>query len=211
MSAISRFLLFLCLGFVWRISAQTTSDLGAHIDILHTSIALQFDWENRQASGETTISLRLLAPARSFSLAASELEIKSVQTTDSQNLAFDYKPGSTQIGIQLGRECSAGETLSVVIAYNTLHHNNSDPNAPGGSFGKGLRFFSPTAVNPVKRKQVWSQGELQNNSYWFPCSPHISDLHTSEFVATVDSGLTVVSNGKLVDMSVAPGGQRTFH
>ncbi len=211
MPATSRFLLFLCLGFVWRISAQTTFDSGVQVDILHTSIALQFDWENRQASGKAAITLRLSVPAHSFSLAASELDIKSVQTVDGQGLTYDYKPGSTQIGIQLDREYAAGETLSVVIAYNTLHHNDSDPNATGGSFGKGLRFFSPTAVNPVKRKQVWSQGELQNNSYWFPCSPHISDLHTSEFVATVDSGLTVVSNGKLVDVSVAAGGKRTFH
>ena len=207
MPARSRFLLFISLCFVLPLSAQTAPD----IDILHTKIDLQFDWKKRQASGEATITLRLLTPARTISLAADELEVKSVQTADGQSLAFDYQPGSTQLAIQLGRAYAAEETLMVLISYNTLHHNDPDPNALGGSFGKGLRFFSPTAVNPVKRKQVWSQGELQNNACWFPCTRNISDLHTSEFIATVDAELTVISNGKLVETSDVSDGKRRFH
>nr|WP_290935183.1 hypothetical protein [Haliscomenobacter sp.] len=34
-----------------------------------------------------------------------------------------------------------GEKLDLIITYETRHHNEPDPNALGGSFGKGIRFF----------------------------------------------------------------------
>ncbi|MCC6282428.1 MAG: HEAT repeat domain-containing protein [Saprospiraceae bacterium] len=211
MPAISRLLLFPFFAAVLRLSAQITPEIGVNIDILHTKITLQFDWEKRQALGETTIVVRLTAPVRSIALAADDLDIKSVTTGDGQNLDFNFKPEKAQLDIQTGREYPAGEVLTFTITYKTMHHNDPDPNALGGSFGKGLRFFSPSAVNPIKRRQIWSQGELQNNSSWFPCTHNISDLHTTEFIATVDSGLTVISNGIRVAVTDAPGGKRTFH
>lgn len=195
---------------VARLSAQTLPAYGSNIDVIHTRITLQFNWATKQAYGETTLELRFTSPARSFVLAASDLGIKSVKKADGQALTFTYAADKQKLEIQLDKAYATDEALAVVVAYETQHHNDPDPNAPGGSFGKGLRFFQPTSVNPVKRRQIWSQGELQGNSFWFPCTHNMDDLRTTEFVATVDKDLTVVSNGKLVQITDAPNGQHSF-
>ncbi|MBY0308694.1 MAG: M1 family metallopeptidase, partial [Phycisphaerales bacterium] len=46
---------------------------------------------------------------------------------------------------------------------------------------------------------VYSQGEADYNSYWFPCHDYPNDKLTTEITVTVDSAYDVVSNGRLVD------------
>lgn len=205
------FHIFLCWLISYRLFAQNPPEIGANIDVVHTKIALEFDWNARQAFGETAVRVRFTTPARSFALAANDLAVKTVQIGAGQPLAFQNDSIHNSLSIQLDRVYQPEEEQTFTIQYHTRHHNDSDPNAPGGSFGAGLRFFYPTAVNPVKRRQIWSQGELQNNSYWFPCTHSLSDLHTTELLATVDSGLEVVSNGRLVQETDAGNGRRIFH
>ena len=52
---------------------------------------------------------------------------------------------------------------------------------------KGLYFISPSAIFPNKPYQVWSQGEGEDNRYWFPCYDYPNDMATSEMYVTVES------------------------
>ena len=191
--------------------AQNSLPTTSPIDIDHYKIELQFDWTKKQANAEVTISMAFTQAARSIQLAAHDLLIQSVHTATKRELAFALDTLAHRLNVSLDKNYQPGEKLDLSIAYRTLHHNEPDPNAIGGSFGKGIRFFQPTQANPIKRKQLWSQSELQNTAYWLPCSPNWADLSTTEFIATLEPGLSFVANGILVEKKEQADGKMIFH
>ncbi|WP_421797682.1 M1 family aminopeptidase [Haliscomenobacter sp.] len=190
---------------------QNTLPTTSPIDISHYKIELQFDWTKKQASADVIISLAFTQAARSIQLAAHDLLIQSVHTAAKKELTFTLDTLAHRLNVSLDKNYQPGEKLELSIAYTTRHHNEPDPNAIGGSFGKGIRFFQPTQANPIKRKQLWSQSELQNTAYWLPCSPNWADLSTTEFIATLEPGLTFVANGTLLEKKANVDGSVTFH
>src|SRR5690606_3349939 len=58
--------------------------------------------------------------------------------------------------------------------------------------------------------QLHTQGQPESNRYWFPCHDFPNERLSTEIIATVPAGYTVISNGKLVGKS-SSGGQETFH
>lgn len=191
--------------------AQNTLPTTSPIDISHYKIELQFDWTKKQASADVIISLAFTQAAHSIQLAAHDLLIQSVHTAAKKELTFTLDTLAHRLNVSLDKNYQPGEKLELSIAYKTQHHNEPDPNAIGGSFGKGIRFFQPTQANHIKRKQLWSQSELQNTAYWLPCSPNWADLSTTEFIATLESGLTFVANGTLLEKKENVDGRVTFH
>lgn len=183
------------------------------IDIKHIAIDLRFDWQKKQAYGTATVTLAPFNPAERITLDAGMLTIKSISLPSGTPLKFNYDGGDRNDGLEilLDRTYQAGEDLTVRIDYHTNWINSSDPNNLWGSFGKGLRFLGPTSTDPKKRKQIWSFGEPEMNRYWFPGYDSPNDFRTTEFTATVDGNLTVISNGTLVENKSNADGSRTFH
>jgi aminopeptidase N len=202
-------------GLLFTINSSAQNDkstkASSPVDVLHYAINLQLDWQKKQATGTVSISLKFKQSAKSFSLAASSLLIRSVCTANKQVIDFVYDSAKNDLTLLLNKTYHTGDTLQCIIAYQTQYSNEPDPNLPGGSFGKGIRFFQPTVANPIKRKQAWSQSEMQHAAYWFPCNTDISDLSTTEFTATVNKKLTVISNGTLIEKKESAGQTNTFH
>ncbi len=193
--------------------ANTINKQTATVDVKHIGLQLKFDWKKKQAFGTAAIKLSTTQSTSLIHLDAGNLTIHSIKLADSTALSMNYNGGDTDDGlhINLNREYAPSEELTIFINYHTNHINQPDPNFPGGSFGKGLRFFSPTTVNPTRRKQVWSQGEVENNKYWFPCNESPDDLRTTELIVTVENNLTVISNGILLSDKKNADSTRTFH
>lgn len=184
-----------------------------NIDVVHSKLHLHFDWHKKQAKGVATIKLNVLNPSNYIQLDAGFLTINSIQLSNKTNLKFVYDGKDSNLGllIQLDKTYAAGSEIEIEIDYHTNYINESDPNNLGGSYGKGIRFFQPTKSNPIKRKQLWSNGEPEGNKYWYPCIESLSDLRTTELIATVDTNLTVISNGKLTETKLDRNGTKTFH
>ncbi|MBK8428114.1 MAG: HEAT repeat domain-containing protein [Lewinellaceae bacterium] len=217
------FTLLLLLADPGRISAQQPDSLQkmppAHdirpqtMDIQHIALDLRFDWAKKQAYGLATIRLSPLKAMDKITLDAGFLTINSVKTANGTPLKFEYDGGDQNDGlkIRLDRKYAPGETLAVQIDYRTNYLNESDPNNLWGSYGKGIRFFAPTSTEPRKRRQIWSMGEPESNRYWFPGYDAPQDFRSTEFSATVDKKLTVLSNGHLVGTKENADGTHTFH
>lgn len=193
------------------LAQNASSATASPIDISHYKIKLQFDWAKKQAKGEVAISLVFTQATQSIELAANDLLIHSVHSGSKKEIVFKVDTLVNSLVLSLQKNYQPGEKLDLIIAYETRHHNEPDPNALGGSFGKGIRFFQATRANPIKRKQLWSQSELQNTAYWLPCSHDLTDLSTTEFIATVESGLTFVTNGTLLERKENVDGTVTFY
>jgi len=63
---------------------------------------------------------------------------------------------------------------------------------------KGMYFLEPDEGYPGRPRQIWTQGQAEDTRYWLPSFDFPNQKLTTELIATVPSGLTVVSNGELV-------------
>ncbi len=183
------------------------------VDIKHLAIDVRFDWDKEQVIGTTTVNLAPFKELNKFSLDAAQMTIKSVTFPNGTALKFSYdgKKENDNLEILLDRRYKRGEDLSVKIDYVTNYVNKADADTAIGSFGRGVRFIKPTADNPNKPRQIWSQGETEFNRYWFPSYDSPNDFRTTELRATVQKPFTVVSNGKLIDTKDNGDNTRTFY
>ncbi|MGI8788646.1 MAG: M1 family aminopeptidase [Pyrinomonadaceae bacterium] len=184
------------------------------VDIKNVSIDLRFDWDKEQAFGNTIVTLAPFEDLNKFSLDAAGMTINSVTLANGTELKFNYdgKKQNDNLEITLDRIYKRGEDLLVKIDYRTNYVNKIDDTETAiGSFGRGLRFIKPTANEPNKPRQIWSQGETEFNRYWFPSYDSPNDFRTSELRATVEKPYMVVSNGKLLDIKDNGDNTRTYH
>lgn len=183
------------------------------IDLRHIHLELAFDWTQQRASGTAALTFAMRKTGQVIALDAGQLTIQAVRLQKGGALTYQYDGGDQNDGLQitLDRRYRAGEVLTLEIDYHTNWVNATDPDNLWGSYGKGLRFFRPSTTEPRKRRQLWSVGEPEANRYWFPSYDAPNDLRSFELIATVDTPLIVLSNGKLIETSNQPGGKRRFH
>jgi aminopeptidase N len=156
------------LTFIWLCQYTT---LAQTIDTKHLFLNLNFDWHKKQVSGIAEITFNTDEDSDQVHLDAAFMTIQSI-TLNEQLVNFEYQSNDApkNLKVQLDRIYNPSEVIKLIIEYHSNYENRSDPQSIGGSFGKGLRFFQPTTTTPMKRKQIWSNGEPANNKYWFPCN-----------------------------------------
>lgn len=177
-------------------------------DTRHIALNLRFDWEREQVMGTETIVLApLISNLGRIDLDAANMTFGSVKLNSGTPLKYETDAANQKLRITLDRPYQPSQELTLSIEYRT----NGAQNRIIGLTGGGIRFIKPTADEPSRPKQIWSQGESEYNHYWFPCYDHPNDFFTSELTATVEKPLSVVSNGKLLQTKENKDGTRTFH
>ena len=167
-------------------------------DLIHQRIELSnFDWDSTSFDGKvaTTLVARRALDAVILD-AGAKLVLKSVTRVGGATLRTE-RHGDTLV-VFLARPVAFGDTVRFTITYHGVVES-----------GRGLTFISPEG-RPHRPRQIWSQGEDDNNHLWFPTYDFPNDKMTWEVVATVPKGMTAVSNGRLVSDVVARDGSRTL-
>ena len=177
-------------------------------DTRHISLNLTFNWEREQVIGtETIVMAPLISNLTRIDLDAANMTFSSVKLSSGTALKYDTDVPNQKVRITLDQPYQPAQELTLSIEYRT----NGSQDRIVGLTGGGIRFIKPTADDPGRPKQIWSQGESEYNHYWFPCYDHPNDFFTSELTATVEKPLSVVSNGKLTQTKENRDGTRTFH
>ncbi len=178
-------------------------------DTRHIKLDLRFDWLKEQALGTATITFApLLKDTREVEFDATNMTIQTVKLAAGQTLNFAPDAKAGKLRVALDRVYQPSDELTMAITYNTVGVIN-DKGILG--FGQGLTFIKPTADDPKRPMQIWSQGESEYNSTWFPHFDHPNDFTTTEMIATVDPKYTVISNGSLLGKKDNADGTRTWH
>jgi aminopeptidase N len=178
-------------------------------DTRNISLNLHFDWEKEQAIGTATITFApLVTNLRQVEFDAANMTFNSVKLSNGTTLQYEVNAPGEKLLVKLDHPYQPTDVLTVTIDY----HTNGYAKGSGlQGYGKGLTYIKPTADDPTRPRQIWSQGESEYNHYWFPCYDHPNDFTTSELIATVQKPLIVISNGKLVETKENTDGTRTFH
>lgn len=179
-------------------------------DLLHTRLDLSFNWEKEQVIGKATLKLTpLFRPSNELVLDAKGFEFKSIKTASGKDLSYDYGGEQQRVTIALDREYKRGEEYTIVIDYVAT------PEQSGGSAAitsdKGLFFINPRGEEGDKPRQIWTQGETENNSRWFPTIDKPNERTTQEMFVTVEEDMEVLSNGSLISNEVNGDGTRTVY
>ena len=74
---------------------------------------------------------------------------------------------------------------------------------------KGLYFINADGKDPEKPKQIWTQGETEASSCWFPTIDSPNEKATQEIYITVDKKYLTLSNGTLIYATQNQDGTRT--
>lgn len=176
-------------------------------NLLHTKLDIRFDWEKEQVIGKANLRLtpyfyptdELLLDAKGFifnkiSFAGGKEDLK-------------YKYNGEQITIQLGKTYARKDTFEIFIDYVAT------PRASGGSAAitsdKGLFFINPKGKEEGKPQQIWTQGETEHNSRWFPTIDKPNERCTQEIYITVEDKYRTLSNGLLTSSTKNADGTRT--
>ncbi|MBI4416868.1 MAG: HEAT repeat domain-containing protein [Euryarchaeota archaeon] len=163
--------------------------------VKHIRLDLGLDLAKRTIAGTSTLTLTPINDGlRAVDLDAVDLTIRGVRG-EGKALPFDHRDGL--LTVKLPRAYKAGEEFTLAVRY-------------AGKPRKGLFFIGPDKDYPKKEPQVWTQGEAEDNKFWFPCYEAPNDRMTSDVLLTVPKGWVAVSNGRLVALREANGG-RLFH
>jgi aminopeptidase N len=178
-------------------------------DMRHVALDLRFDWDKEQTFGTAALTLApLVENFRKVELDAGAMLVNSVKA-DGKDLKFGYDEPKSLLTVELDRVYKIGEPLTLTVDYRTK--GGVIENTLGFGGGGGLKFIKPTPDNPKRRRNIWTQGESDYNRFWFPSYDSPNDFRTSELTATVEKGMFVVSNGKLVARRENKDGTETFH
>lgn len=201
-------------------------------DIIHTKLEVNFNWEKSQLNGKATITARpYFYPTNMLYLNARGMDIKSVKVSELNPIPAvvpkgkkateatenwmvsnsSYKYENDSIKINLGREFTANEKYKVEIEYVSKPNELKKGGSSAISDDKGLYFINPKGEDPNKMPQIWTQGETQSNSAWFPTVDSPNEKMTDEIYMTVDNKYTTLSNGLLIDSRNNADGSRTDH
>lgn len=177
-------------------------------DHLHMRLTLDFpDMGEPRVAGVEELTLKVIGTAREeLDLDCKGPKVKKV-TIGGEETKFEQS--KTELSIHLPKAMAVDEEFTVTITYEAEFAKNK---------GDGLTWLkplepkegdeiSPTQLSP----QVYSQGEAESNSTWFPCHDFPNERLTTELIVTVEDGYEVLSNGALVAKESAGEGRTRFH
>ena len=182
-------------------------------DILHTDLDLEFDWKNQIVIGKAKIQAKpYFTPERVLVLDAKDFEVGAISlivADSSQKLSYRYD--EKRISVFLPHEFTSKDTFEVEINYKAFPERNSGEGSAAITDTKGLYFIDPLDTVPRKPTMIWTQGETEHNSKWFPTIDKPNERFTHSIRLTVPDTMVSVSNGKLVKQENLGNGLRKDH
>ncbi|AMJ65250.1 M1 family aminopeptidase [Hymenobacter sp. PAMC 26628] len=181
-------------------------------DLVHTKLAVKFDYAKRYLYGQAWVTLKPHGYATdSLRLDAKGMDIKAVALmsgTQQTPLKFTYTD-QNNLYISLGRSFKPGEAYTVYLDYIAKPNELKVKGSAAITDAKGLYFINPDSTTKGKPVQVWTQGETEGSSAWFPTIDRPNQKSTEEIAMTVPSKYVTLSNGQLVSQTPAGPGLRT--
>jgi aminopeptidase N len=164
-------------------------------DLQHSKISLRFDLEQKKVLGDVTHSLIILRDGTMKIVFDSVgLTIHSVTLNKS---AAKFETTADKLIIPLSAPAKAGDKFDIAIQYE-------------GKPSKGLYFILPDKDYPDRPNQIWSQGESEDTRYYLPTYDYPNDRLTTETILTVPASWMTVANGKLISVTEAGKGLKTW-
>ena len=180
-------------------------------DLVHTKLDVHFDYTNQFLNGKEWVTLKPhFYPTDSLRLDAKGMDIKQVSLVNgSQLIPLKYTYDDHSILIKLDRNYLAKEQYTVYLDYTAKPNLLKVQGSAAINDAKGLYFINPDELAPNKPRQIWTQGETEASSAWFPTIDRPNQKTTAEISMTVLDNYVSLSNGALSNQQKNSDGTRT--
>lgn len=176
-------------------------------DLLHTELAVSFDWKKRYLNGKATLDLKpLFYEQESLVLDAKGMDIHSLKV-EGAKVEFEYD--GWEILIPFNRTYSRKDTIQVIIDYTAKPYEREAGGSEAIEENRGLYFINADGSDPNKPQQIWTQGETEASSGWFPTIDIPNERSTQKMRITVQDKFKTLSNGLLTEQIKEANGKRT--
>ena len=178
------------------------------VDLVHTKLEVAFDWPNSKLLGKATITMKPhFYSTDTVTLDAKAMDINSV-SLNGKNLPFTYDD-QLHLRIKLDKVYKKEEKFTLLIDYISKPEERETSGSAAITSDKGLYFINPTGEDRDKVPQIWTQGETESNSVWFPTIDAPNAKTSQEIYITVEDKFLTLSNGKLISSKKNSNGTRT--
>ncbi|MBP6576214.1 MAG: M1 family peptidase [Chryseobacterium sp.] len=182
-------------------------------ELKHTKLKVNFDYQKEQMNGEEWLT------ASPFFYATNELvldakgmlihEVALDKNGSKSPLKFDYK--NDVLKITLDKTYQKNQDYTVYIKYTARPNEVKQEGSAAINDAKGLYFINAQGKDPDKPTQIWTQGETESSSAWFPTIDKSNQKTTQEIYMTVPDKYVTLSNGLLKDSKKEANNLRTDH
>lgn len=176
-------------------------------NLVHTKLKVDFNFEKSQLNGEAWITLTPhFYPTNKVTLDAKAFKINEVKVNNT-NAAYNYS--DNELTIELNKTYTKGEEYTIYVNYVARPEEVTQKGSANIKEAKGLYFIDPLETDPEKPTQVWTQGETEASSCWFPTIDAPNQKTSQEIYMTVPSKFVTLSNGTLQSQTENNNGTRT--
>jgi aminopeptidase N len=173
-----------------------------YFDLLHTKIEIEPIVNQKIAVGKVELTLKpyfynqneLVLDAKYMKI----IDVKIKNNTISKYLSYSYD--SLKLKINLDKTYTKEDTLTIYIEYIAQPYSIHDDVL--AAYGRGMYFINADNKNAYKPFHIWTQGEEEANSFWFPTIDSPNEKSTQELLVTVDTSFITLSNGLLVHSKI---------
>jgi aminopeptidase N len=177
-------------------------------DLVHTKLDVKFDYDKSYLYGKAWITLRPhFYSTDSVTLDAKGMEIHKVSLQNGATLKYRYD--GLVLDIKLDKKYTAADKYTLYIEYTAKPNELKVKGSDAIKDAKGLYFINPKGTDKDKPTQIWTQGETEGSSVWFPTIDRPNQRCTDEIYMTVPEKYVTLSNGLLTGQKKNADGTRT--
>jgi aminopeptidase N len=179
-------------------------------DLVHTKLDVRFDYSKSWMYGKEWVTLQPhFYTTDSLTLDAKGMEIKEISMMKgASKVPLKYSYDNMQLRITLDKTYKGGEKYTVYIDYISKPDELKLEGSAAITEAKGLYFINPKGETD-EHVEIWTQGETESNSAWFPTIDKPDQKTTQEITMTVPSKYVTLSNGLLISQKKNTDGTRT--
>jgi aminopeptidase N len=130
---------------------------------------------------------------------------------DGKTEPLKYSYDGMILDIHLDKTYRNNDRYTIYIDYTSKPNELKVQGSAAITDAKGLYFVNPMGEEKDKPTQIWTQGETEANSVWFPTIDKPNQKSTEEITMTVPAKYVTLSNGRLVSQKLNGDGTRTDH
>lgn len=180
-------------------------------DLLHTKLDVRFNYEAMTMDGKAELTLKpYFYSTNTLVLDAKAFDLRTVGIKGNNGIStLKYAYDGQQINISLDRAYTRNDTIRIWVDYTANPEKVEAEGSAAIMSAKGLYFINPKGEDPKKPTQIWTQGETEASSCWFPTIDAPNENTTQEITMTVPAKFVSLSNGLLVSSKDNGDGTRT--
>jgi aminopeptidase N len=182
-------------------------------ELKHTKLKVNFDYQKEQMNGEEWLTASpFFYPANELTLDAKGMLIHEVALDiNGKKSPLKYNYNNDILKITLDKTYQKNQDYTVYIKYTARPNEVKQQGSTAINDAKGLYFINPQGKEADKPTQIWTQGETESSSAWFPTFDKPNQKSTEEIFMTVPDKYVTLSNGILKDSQKEANGLRTDH